>query len=143
MASLPEALHGWLDTLLTPALWGLMLGLSVASLLLAALAIPVIVVRLPANYFQLAGHYARRHSPWTWWRLLFHVGKNLVGLVLLLAGIAMLVLPGQGLLTILAALFCLDFPGKWRLERRLLSRPAILKQVNRIRERAGQPPLVL
>ena len=60
---------------------------------------------------------------------------------LLVAGILMLVLPGQGILTILAALALLDFPGKRKMEMRILHRPAILKSVNWLRKRAGREPL--
>ena len=62
---------------------------------------------------------------------------------MLLLGIAMLVLPGQGVLTILAALVLLDFPGKRRLERRLLLRPRLLGALNSLRARAGRPPIDL
>ena len=46
------------------------------------------------------------------------VSKNLVGLGLLAAGIAMLVLPGQGLLTILIGLLMIDFLRQATLEGR-------------------------
>ena len=59
----------------------------------------------------------------------------------MLAGLAMLVLPGQGLLTILIGLMLLDFPGKRRLERRIVARPAILAMLNRMRARRGRDPL--
>ena len=67
--------------------------LSVGSLVLAALLLPVIVVRLPADYFvreRLLGHGPRRALDWCW-----HIGKNLSGALFVLAGIAMLVLPGM------------------------------------------------
>ena len=67
--------------------------------------------------------------------------RNAVGFVLLLVGIALLVLPGQGLLTLLAAVSLLDFPGKRRLERRLMARPKVLDAINRFRRRVGRPPL--
>ena len=46
--------------------------------------------------------------------------KNLLGLVLLAAGLAMMVLPGQGIITILIALTLLNFPGRRRLELYLI-----------------------
>jgi hypothetical protein len=52
----------------------------------------------------------------------------------------MLVLPGQGVLTLCVSLFLLDFPGKRRLERRILGYPPVLHALNRLRTRAGQPP---
>ena len=61
----------------------------------------------------------------------------------LLAGLAMLVLPGQGLLTMLIGLLLLDFPGKRALERRVVRRPKILAFLNRMRDRRGREPLRL
>lgn len=107
------------------------------------IAIPIILVRLPANYFdeRYPRSWMRDHHPVL--RLLAHLGKNLVGAVFLLAGIAMLVLPGQGLLTILIGLSLLDFPGKRRLEARLVGQPTVLRAINAMRRRYGRPPLTI
>jgi hypothetical protein len=67
--------------------------------------------------------------------------KNIVGWAFILAGIAMLVLPGQGILTILIGVSLANFPGKYALERRLVRKPAVARTLNRIREKAGKPRL--
>lgn len=107
------------------------------------LAIPIILVRLPANYFdeRYPRSWMRDHHPVL--RLIAHVLKNVVGAVFLLAGIVMLVLPGQGLLTILIGVSLLDFPGKRRLEARLIGQRSVLKAINSMRERFGRPPLTI
>jgi hypothetical protein len=69
--------------------------------------------------------------------------KNLIGFVLLAAGIAMLVLPGQGILTMLIGISLVDFPGKRQLERKLIGQPAVLNTINKVREKFGQPPLTV
>ena len=51
--------------------------------------------------------------------------------------------PGQGLLTILIGLLLINFPGKRRLERKLVRRPKVLQFINRIRSRFGQASLVV
>ena len=66
--------------------------------------------------------------------------KNVVAIIFIIAGIAMLVLPGQGLLTMLLGILFLDFPGKHRIESRLIQHPQILKAINALREKAGKPP---
>ena len=107
------------------------------------MAIPWILVRLPADYFDtrierrwLAGrHPVLRTSG--------HILKNLAGVVFLLAGIAMIVLPGQGVLTILIGISLLDFPGKRRLEARFVSQRVVLNTINSVRLRFGRPPLIL
>jgi hypothetical protein len=73
----------------------------------------------------------------------FVVLKNIVGAILLVLGIGMFVLPGQGVLTVIVALGLLDFPGKRRLQRRLVSAGPILRAINALRARAGRPRLEL
>lgn len=114
------------------------------SLVLSLALLPVFVARMPTGYF------ASKRPPQTRWkqqhpvlRGSLLVFKNLIGGVLLIGGILMLVLPGQGLLTILAGLILMNYPGKRRLERWLVSRPRILQAANWIRRRAGRPPLRL
>lgn len=112
---------------------------SVLLFVLSVLAIPHSVARIPSTYFlprDRRPQGARRTTA-------FHVGKNVLGVVLLALGVAMLVLPGQGLLTIIVALVLIDFPGKRRLLRRLVSRPRVRQALNHMRERAGKPPLEL
>lgn len=106
-------------------------------------AIPIILVRLPANYFdeRYPRSWMRDHHPVL--RLIAHLAKNLAGAVFLVAGVVMLVLPGQGLLTILIGLSLLDFPGKRRLEARLIGQPAVLNVINAMRRRYGRPPLTI
>jgi hypothetical protein len=67
--------------------------------------------------------------------------KNLLGVALVLAGVAMLVLPGQGVLTILLGLMFMNFPGKRRLEQRIVQQPTVFQAMNWMRARAHQPPL--
>jgi hypothetical protein len=117
----------------------LLVGVFVGSIAAAA----VLLVRLPATYF-LDGHprggWGDRHVVIRWAAL---VVKNLVGAVLVGGGVLMLVTPGQGALTILIGVMLLDFPGKRRLERKLIGRPAVLRAINRLRTRFGKPPVVL
>jgi hypothetical protein len=71
--------------------------------------------------------------------------KNLLGLVLVFAGIIMSLpgVPGQGVLTILLGIMLLDFPGKRALETRIVGRPRVNSAVNALRARFGKPPLML
>ena len=74
-------------------------------------------------------------------RFLFLAIKNLVGIFLILIGIAMLVLPGQGLLTIFLGIILVDIRGKYRLERWLVGKRPVLRSINWLRRRAGHPAL--
>ena len=68
-------------------------------------------------------------------------GKNLIGLSLIIGGLLMLVLPGQGLLTIVTGLLLVNYPGKYKLEQKLSSMPSIFRALNWIRLKAKKPPL--
>ncbi len=69
------------------------------------------------------------------------VFKNAVGLLLVVAGLIMLVTPGQGILAIFVGLMLMDFPGRRSLITRTLGGPKIVRAINRIRARAGRPPI--
>ena len=57
-------------------------------------------------------------------------------------GVVMLVTPGQGLATLLIGLMLMNFPGKYRLERWVVTRGPVLHTINRLRHRAGHAPLI-
>lgn len=109
---------------------------SLATLVLAAILLPIIVIRMPADYFV----NDRQPKPRSGWSLAGLVVRNILGGVLVLAGILMLVLPGQGVLTILIGLTWMDFPGKLRLEQAIVRRPTVAKALNWIRARWDKPP---
>ena len=104
-----------------------------------------ILVKIPANYFQ-KGHSRelwKSRSPAV--RFLGKILKNALGVLLVALGIVLSLpgVPGQGLLTILLGIMLLDFPGRRKLEIKLLSRPQVFKTINKLRDKFGKPPLVL
>jgi hypothetical protein len=102
-----------------------------------------VLVHLPDDYFTRPRRPLRPPEGWTPFRLAAVAGKNLAGLIVVALGLLLSLpgVPGQGLLTILIGLFLIDFPGKYRLERKIIGHPSILRWVNRIRARANRPPL--
>lgn len=118
--------------------------ISAVTFVGSLLLIPVLCVRMGEDYFMpqrdkedtLAG----RHPLIRWTGLIL---KNIIGVLLILAGIAMLVLPGQGILTIIIGIMMLNFPGKRKLELRLIRLPGILRAINYLRVRAKHSPLQL
>ncbi len=124
----------------------LLVALGVGSGLLFVLSlvvIPIILVRLPEAYFdeRYPRTWMKDHHPVL--RTIGLVLKNLFGAVFLLAGLAMLVLPGQGILTILIGISLLDFPGKRRLEARLVGQATLFKAINAMRKKFGRPSFTL
>ena len=123
-----------------------LLGLAVAGVICfigSLIAIPLILVRLPADYFdtRTPRHWMKNHHPVL--RLLGLVIKNVVGIVFLLAGFAMLFLPGQGLLTMLIGVSLVDFPKKRELEAKMVGQPTLLGVINAMRKKFDKPPLTL
>lgn len=124
-------------------LWWLAAG-SVVMFVGMIFAVSWVLVRIPSDYFL----YPERYRPGFVARhpglhLMIWTLSSLLGVVLVIAGILMLVLPGQGLLTILFGLVLIRFPGKRRLVLYLVSRPGLRNTINRVRRRAGRGPLVL
>ncbi len=132
------------EALLRPAVLFWSFGLSLALFVGSLVAMPMLLARLRADYFTRAdateGGWLHRHAVA---RIVLLAVKNLLGLVLLAAGLAMMVLPGQGIITILIALTLLNFPGRRRLELRLIRQRHVRSAVDWIRRRAGSPPLII
>jgi len=137
-----QTLLNWLGQHETLLLWA---GALSALGFIASLALlPWLVVRIPPDYFHqrhpFLDELRYRHPVLRWTLFLL---KNLFGILVLLMGIAMLVLPGQGLITIMIGLLLLNFPGKFALERWVVTRPGVLRAINWMRGRYGHPPITL
>ena len=107
--------------------------------------VSVVMVKIPADYFQ-EGHEGKLWAdkpPIV--RFLGIAGKNLLGVALVVVGILLSLpgVPGQGILTILLGIMLLDFPGRKKLEHKLVSRPQVKNAINKLRAKFGKPELVL
>lgn len=122
--------------------WGS--GLSLLGFIATLIGIPWVVARLPQDYFSRPRRYSWRLSPNApVLALLLGLLKNLLGALLVLLGLVMLVTPGQGLLTLLAGLLLMNFPGKYQLERWLVMRPGVMRGLNWLRARQREEPFDL
>ena len=127
-----------------PTLLGWALGLSVVLFIGSLVVIPLLIARMRADYFV-----NREGGGESWFgrhplaRIAALTIKNGIGLVLLGAGIAMLILPGQGVITILVAITLLNFPGKRRLELKIVRQRHVRRAIRWIRDKARRPPLIL
>lgn len=117
--------------------------LSIIFFVGSLIAIPFILVRLPADFFdvRVPRPWMEDHHPVL--RILGHLAKNVVGAIFLFAGFLMLFLPGQGILTMLIGISMLDFPGKRKLEAKMIGQSAVLHAINGMREKFGKPPLII
>lgn len=114
--------------------------LSVALFLISLIVFPLIIIFLPHDYFvrQEAGFVSLNPL-----RMVLRLLKTAFGVFLIIAGILMLFLPGQGLLSILLGISLINFPGKRRLEMRLLAFKRIRASVAWIRLKANRSPIIL
>lgn len=129
-----ESLSDYLPFLL---FWGSVL--SVATLVATVLAVPWVVARLPADYFSAPRrHPLREQQGFVAWAL--SLVKNILGGLLLLIGVVLLFMPGQGILMMLVGLLIMNFPGKYRLERILVAREGVFRALNWLRTKRSLPP---
>ena len=131
---LPNGWNGW-------HLAALSVGLAVSMAAISVVVVGYVLARLPADYFinPDAQRPIDRHPVLKALALLV---RNTIGYFLIALGAVLSLpgVPGQGLLTILMGVMLIDFPGKHRFQRWLVTRRVILPAVNRLRARAGQPP---
>ncbi len=124
-------------------LWWLGAG-SVVMFVGSVVGLPIMVARLPTDYFLDPppdhDRWRDRHPAL---RMTVLMVKNLAGAVFLVGGIFMLLLPGQGVLAILIGIVLLNFPGKRRLERWIISQRAVLSSINWLRRKSGRSALKL
>jgi hypothetical protein len=119
-------------------------SLSIFILIISVFMMVLIISFLPEDYFKsenrnLISSVQNSHYPLL--KLLVLITKNFFGVLLLLSGILMLVLPGQGILTIITGLVFMDYPGKYKFERKLLRQKGVINSINWIRSLLNKPSL--
>jgi hypothetical protein len=119
--------------------------ISILTFSLSLVTMPWVLLHLPHDYFsnekRTMVHKLEDYPAvlqWSW-----VIVKNLIGLFFLLAGFMMLLLPGQGILTIFLGLALINFPGKFKLERWLITLGPAFNMVNRFREKHGKKALLI
>ena len=119
-------------------------SLSIFILIISVFMMVLIISFLPEDYFKSENRNlisSVQNSRYPLLKLLVLITKNFFGILLLLSGILMLVLPGQGILTIITGLVFMDYPGKYKFERKLLRQKGVINSINWIRSRLSKPPL--
>ena len=118
--------------------------LGVLTFIGSLIALPILVARLPADYFSCP---ATSTPPWRGDHparsTMLSIGRNLLGLILVIGGIGMLFLPGQGLLTLAIGLLMMDFPRKRAFQAWVLSWKPVQNGINWLRRKANRPEFEL
>lgn len=126
-----------------PEVFKLLGLLSVVTFIGSLVAVPWLIGRMESDYFLNHWHQVeerQRRHPLLAFAIL--VLRNGFGLALVVAGLAMLVLPGQGLLTLIIGIGLMDFPGKRHLLNRLSRIPQVQRGLNWIRRRRGKDEFI-
>ncbi len=122
--------------------WWVLAG-SVVLVLIGAAAVPFVLIRLPADYFVSEKNRGILNNLPLPLMYIILVLKNIFGLVLLLFGIILLFVPGQGILTIIAGLVLMNSPGKRKMMRCVVRRKPVYNGINWIRAKAGKEKILI
>ena len=98
--------------------------ISLFVFIFSLISIKWLVALIPTNYF-IKKNMVKSKKSYSFIWLISIIVKNLIGYTLILGGLLMLVLPGQGLFTILMGLVLSNYPGKYNIERRFISIPSV------------------
>ena len=138
MENFIESITEFVSNYKTYILW--LATISLFVFIFSLVSIKWLVALIPTDYFVKKNISKSKKSYSLLW-LMSIIVKNIIGYTLILGGILMLVLPGQGLFTILMGLILSNYPGKYTIEKRIISIPSILKTINWIRKKSNKPRL--
>jgi len=115
-------------------------SLSFIIFIFSLLTIKWLVALIPNDYFIKKNNSEFRSNYPIFW-LVSIIIKNLVGYTLIVGGILMLVLPGQGLFTLFVGLMLSNYPGKFYIERKFIAIPSVLRAINWLRKKSNTPSI--
>ncbi len=115
-------------------------SLSFIIFIFSLLTIKWLVALIPSDYFIKKNNSEFRSNYPMFW-LVSIIIKNLVGYTLIVGGVLMLVLPGQGLFTIFVGLMLSNYPGKFYIEKKFIAIPSVLRTINWLRKKSNTPSI--
>jgi ABC-type transport system involved in multi-copper enzyme maturation permease subunit len=114
--------------------------ISLITFIASIVLIPLVIKRMPVDYFTNVAYHTIDVS--SVYKLTMFLIKNMIGLVLIIAGIIMLITPGQGIISIIIGLFLMQFKYKYKLEQKLIANDMTFKGLNWIRKKSNQKPFL-
>ncbi|MDB5291001.1 MAG: Chemotaxis protein methyltransferase CheR [Phycisphaerales bacterium] len=123
---------------------GVLVAASIGASVALLLAVAVWAVRMPADYFVRDQEDAQRTVPrHPALRMVLLVIGNVAGFALAALGVLMTLplVPGPGIVLVLIGLSLTSFPGKHKLQRRIITSHWVLAPLNRLRAAFNKPPL--
>ncbi len=110
---------------------------SVSVFIVSLILFPLLIISLPKNYF--IRKESKKENSGSLWKLII---KNILGVILIIIGALMLILPGPGIIVMLIGLMLMSFPSKKKLKNYFLSNQTLRKELNWIRQRADKEAFV-
>jgi hypothetical protein len=138
----------WLTDLWASMTWAeIVVGafLFILTFVGSYVAVSIVLIKLPANYFHSDFEHHMLPDRHPALRTAAIAIKNVLGVILILTGIVLSFpgVPGPGLLTIFIGVMLTDIPGKRWIEAKIISRPAVLATVNKLRAKYNKPEFQL
>jgi hypothetical protein len=115
--------------------------ISGVGLLAVAIVIPWLIVRMPEDFFSKPQRYNWLDRKPATIRLPLRILKNILAVVLMIAGVIMFLTPASGLFPILLGIVLADVPGKLKLQRWILCRKTIRNSMNWLRRKFHRKPV--
>ncbi len=115
---------------------------STVTFFLSLLIIPWIICKLKNDFFLHLHEHKKMEDQHPVIFILLRILRYSFGAILLLSGILMIFLPGQGLLTIILGISLLDFPGKQKAFDGILHLHPVQNGLNWIREKGAKSPFL-
>lgn len=119
-----------------------LVSVSIFIMVISLLSIKWLVNQIPSDYLIKSKTETSLNKLPVAFRILIYILKNLLGYLLIIGGIIMLILPGQGLLTIMMGLVLSNYPGKKVFEKKIIGSQPILRTINWARKKSGVKPLI-
>ena len=116
--------------------------LSFLIFIFSLVSIKRLVALIPSDYF-VSKKDTKFKSEYHFIWLISMIIKNIIGYVLIIGGILMLLLPGQGLFTIFIGLMMSNYPGKYYNEKKIIPIASILKTINWLRKQSDKEPIII
>lgn len=113
--------------------------IGIASVLLFFLSLFIlrcVIVQLPDDYFLNDSSVLNKRSG-NLIDLVLRVAKNLFGFLLIICGIILLFIPGQGLVTIVLGAWIMDLPWIIKIKRKFVYSRLVKRTLNWIRSKNG------
>ena len=135
-----DAIFGWMQT--HDELMSWLAVISLLTFVVTLFAVPNLIIHIPDRYFlQKKRIFPNNPKDAIGFRFVCRILKNILGVFFVLTGLIMLLLPGQGLLSILIGVMLMNFPGKYKVERAIVREKKVLSTINWLRAKAHRPPL--